>query len=258
MCGAVALVAFLFVGATVATIAVSGAAHFHEAVCSEEVMFSLRMSFATSAISTSICLLLALPAAYALTHVRFPGRRAMGVLMELTLSLPYIVLGFALLVMFSSPAGKALADAGFPVVFQPAGIVLAQTIVNLPFALRMVRTAMGEVNPRIEFVARTLGASSFDVFRTIVLPLSRNAVISAFVLTWARGMGEFGATLMLVGVTRMRTETLPGSIYLSISTGNVDTAMATAMIMLLVSAAALVLAGALNRPSHATRMGGDA
>lgn len=258
VCGVAALVVLLFVGATVATIAVSGITHFHEAVSSDEVMFSLRMSVVTSTISTTICLLLALPAGYALTHVRFPGRRAMEVLMELTLSLPYIVLGFALLVMFSSPAGKALAHAGFSVVFQPAGIVFAQMIVNLPFSLRMVRTAMADVNPRMEFVARTLGASPLDTFRTVTLPLCRNAVISAFVLTWARGMGEFGATLMLVGVTRMRTETLPGSIYLSISTGNTDTAMATAMIMLLVSAATLVLANVLNGPSHATRVGGDA
>jgi len=118
--------------------------------------------------------------------------------------------------------------------------VFAQLIVNLPFAIRMVRTAFADVSPRMEFVAKTLGATPGDVFRTIILPQCRNALISTFVLTWARGMGEFGATLMLVGVTRMKTETLPGSIYLSISTGNNETAMATAMIMLLLSAATLL------------------
>ena len=107
----------------------------------------------------------------------------------------------------------------------------------------------------MEFVAKTLGATPGDVFRTIILPQCRNALISTFVLTWARGMGEFGATLMLVGVTRMKTETLPGSIYLSISTGNNETAMATAMIMLLLSAATLVVANLLNRPVGATRVG---
>ena len=142
-------------------------------------------------------------------------------------------------------------------VFQPAGIVFAQLIVNLPFAIRMVRTALDEVNPRMEFVAKTLGARSWQVFRDIILPQARNSIISCAVLTWARGMGEFGATLMLVGVTRMKTETLPGSIYLSISTGNNDVAMATAMIMLIVSAATLVLANLLNRPVGASRIGGD-
>ena len=175
--------------------------------------------------------------------------------MELTLSLPYILLGFALLLIFSSPFGKVLKEAGLAVVFEPAGIVFAQLIVNLPFAIRMVRTAFADVSPRMEFVAKTLGATPGDVFRTIILPQCRNALISTFVLTWARGMGEFGATLMLVGVTRMKTETLPGSIYLSISTGNNETAMATAMIMLLLSAATLVVANLLNRPVGATRVG---
>lgn len=252
---AVAVAVLVFVGSTIVTIVAGGIAHFGEAVNSAEVLFSLRMSVVTASISTVLCLVLALPTAYALSHVNLPFKRAAEVLMELTLSLPYILLGFALLIIFSSPVGKALKEAGFAVVFEPTGIVMAQLIVNLPFAIRMVRTAFAEVNPRMEFVANTLGAMPWDVFRTIVLPLCRNSLISTFVLTWARGMGEFGATLMLVGVTRMKTETLPGSIYLSISTGNNDTAMATAMIMLLLSAATLVIANVLNKPTRATRVG---
>ena len=245
----------LFIGSAIFAIVAGGISHFGEAISSEEVLFSLRMSVTTSSISTVICLLLSLPTAYALSHVSFPGKRLAEILMELTLSLPYILLGFALLLIFSSPLGKALKEAGFAVVFSPAGIVFAQMIVNLPFAIRMMRTAFVGVNPRVEFVAQTLGAMPWDVFRTIIVPMCRNQIISAFVLTWARGMGEFGATLMLVGVTRMKTETLPGSIYLSISTGNTETAMATAMIMLLVSAFTLVVANVLDRPTGASRVG---
>lgn len=245
----------LFIGSAIFAIVAGGISHFGEAISSEEVLFSLRMSVTTSSISTVICLLLSLPTAYALSHVAFPGKRLAEILMELTLSLPYILLGFALLLIFSSPLGKALKEAGFAVVFSPTGIVFAQMIVNLPFAIRMMRTAFAGVNPRVEFVAQTLGAMPWDVFRTIIVPMCRNQIISAFVLTWARGMGEFGATLMLVGVTRMKTETLPGSIYLSISTGNTETAMATAMIMLLVSAFTLVVANVLDRPTGASRVG---
>ncbi|WP_302940128.1 ABC transporter permease [Senegalimassilia anaerobia] len=245
----------LFIGSAIFAIVAGGISHFGEAISSEEVLFSLRMSVTTSSISTVICLLLSLPTAYALSHVSFPGKRLAEILMELTLSLPYILLGFALLLIFSSPLGKALKEAGFAVVFSPAGIVFAQMIVNLPFAIRMMRTAFVGVNPRVEFVAQTLGAMPWDVFRTIIVPMCRNQIISAFVLTWARGMGEFGATLMLVGVTRMKTETLPGSIYLGISTGNTETAMATAMIMLLVSAFTLVVANVLDRPTGANRVG---
>lgn len=254
VCIVIACVPLLFIGSAILTIIAGGITHIGEAVSSAEVLFSLRMSVVTSTISTSLCLLLALPTAYALTRTDMPFKRAAETLMQLTLSLPYILLGFALLLMFSSPAGKVLREVGFAVVFQPTGIVFAQLIVNLPFSIRMVRTAFGDVNPRMEFVAKTLGASTFDAFRTIMLPLCRNAIISTFVLTWARGMGEFGATLMLVGVTRMRTETLPGSVYLSISTGNTDTAMATAMIMLIVSAITLVIANVLSRPVGGNRV----
>jgi len=254
VCIVAACVALLFIGSAILTIVAGGITHIGEAVTSEEVLFSLRMSVVTSTISTTLCLLLALPTAYALTRTNMPFKGAAETLMQLTLSLPYILLGFALLLMFSSPLGKALKDVGFAVVFQPAGIVFAQLIVNLPFSIRMVRTAFGEVNPRMEFVAKTLGASSFETFRTIIVPICRNSIISTFVLTWARGMGEFGATLMLVGVTRMRTETLPGSVYLSISTGNTDTAMATAMIMLIVSAITLVVANVLSKPVGGTRV----
>lgn len=255
VCIVIACIPLLFIGCAILTIIAGGVTHLTEAVSSAEVLFSLRMSVVTSTISTTLCLVIALPTAYAFTRTNMPFKRAAETLMQLTMSLPYILLGFALLLMFSSPAGKALKDIGFAVVFQPVGIVFAQLIVNLPFSIRMVRTAFGDVNPRMEFVAKTLGASSFEAFRTIILPVCRNQLISTFVLTWARGMGEFGATLMLVGVTRMRTETLPGSVYLSISTGNTDTAMATAMIMLVVSAATLVISNVLTKPVGAARVG---
>ena len=254
LCIIAACAALLFIGSAILTIIAGGITHIGEAVSSEEVLFSLRMSVVTSTISTVLCLAFAMPTAYALTRTNMPFKRAAETLMQLTLSLPYILLGFALLLMFSSPFGKALKDAGIAIVFQPAGIVFAQLIVNLPFSIRMVRTAFGDVDSRMEFVAKTLGASSFDAFRTIILPICRNSIISTFVLTWARGMGEFGATLMLVGVTRMRTETLPGSVYLSISTGNTDTAMATAMIMLIVSAVTLVIANVLSKPVGSSRV----
>ena len=253
-CIVVACIPLLFIGSAILTIIAGGITHIGEAVTSEEVLFSLRMSVTTSTISTTICLLLALPTAYAFTRTNMPLKGVAETLLQLTLSLPYILLGVALLLMFSSPFGKALRDVGFAVVFQPTGIVFAQLIVNLPFAIRMIRTAFGDANPRMEFVAKTLGASSFTVFRTIMLPVCRNSIISTFVLTWARGMGEFGATLMLVGVTRMRTETLSGNVYLAISSGNTDMAMATAMIMLLVSAATLVIANVLSKPVGQARV----
>ena len=225
----VATLVLLFVGSAIVAIVAGGVAHFDDAIRSEEVLFSLRMSVVTSTISTALCLVLALPSAYALSRTNMPFKRVAEVLMELTLSLPYILLGFALLLIFSSPFGKALREIGFAVVFEPTGIVFAQLIVNLPFAIRMVRTAFADVNPRMEFVAKTLGATSGDVFRTIILPVCRNSIISTLVLTWARGMGEFGATLMIAGNIPGKTQTLALAIYDAFQAGN--DALATLLVL---------------------------
>lgn len=122
----------------------------------------------------------------------------------------------------------------------------------------MVRTAFADIDPRLEFIAQSLGASSFKAFFTVTVPLCRNQLISTFILTWSRAMGEFGATLMLVGITRMKTETLPGSIYLNISTGNNEMAMATGVIMLVISSIALLISNLLNSRKYGrlTQSGG--
>ncbi len=221
---------------------------------SDEVRFAIGLSLWTSTISTVVCFLLALLTAFALTKTNMPCKRIANVLLELTLSLPYILLGLALLIIFSSDFGTFLKSMGIRVVFMPLGIVFAQLIVNLPFAIRLIRTAFAGVDPRIEFIAHSLGASHLRSFLTITLPLSQNQLISTFVLTWSRAMGEFGATLMLVGITRMKTETLPGAIYLNISTGNNEMAMATATIMLVISALALVASNLLSKSTLATRV----
>ena len=170
--------------------------------------------------------------------------------LELTMSLPYIVLGLSMLILFSSPAGKWLKETGFPVVFHQNGVILAQLVVNLPFAVRLCAAAFRGVDRKLECTAGLLGASPAQQFFTVLLPLSKNALISAVILVWSRALGEFGATLMLVGVTRMKTETLPGSIYLAVSTNNLDAALASAFLLLVLSALSLTAASLLGRSSE--------
>jgi molybdate transport system permease protein len=185
-------------------------------------------------------------------------KRLIEVVLEIPLSLPYLVLGLALLILFSSPWGKAMKDAGFRVVFSANGIIMAQLIVNLPLAIRMLRTAFSEIDLRLEYIAATLGASRWKCFSKITLPLARNGILSAVVMVWSRAIGEFGATLMLVGVTRMKTETLPGSIYLNVSTGDNDMALAAATILLFISSLSMVLSGLFSRADRHRRIrGGD-
>ena len=253
---AIAILVMIFMGSLVWAIILGGAPSFALALQSEEVSFAIKMSFMTSTVSTVICMVIALPTAYALTRTNMPFKRFISVLLELTLSMSYLLLGLSLLIIFSSDFGKMLKDMGIKVVFNQLGIVIAQLTVNLPFSIRMVRTAFSGVEERYEYIAQLMGASKFESFITITLPLCKSALVSAFILTWSRGLGEFGATLMLVGVTRMKTETLPGSIYLNISTGNNSMAMATAMITLLISAFLLMLSNLLGGNKIQGRVGG--
>ena len=245
-----ALLVILFIGSAISAVMVSGLPCFAETIRSKEILSAFRLSVVTASISTVIVMALALPTAYALTRTDMPFKRLSGLMIELTLSLPYILLGLSLLIIFSSPAGKWLKEQGFKVVFSPAGIVMAHILVNLPYAVRLIRIAFEGSDQRLEFIAQTLGASPWKCFLTILLPLCRGSLTSAFILTWSRALGEFGATLMLVGVTRFKTETLPGSIYLSISTGNNPTAMATAMLMLMISGCTLALAQVLGKSPY--------
>lgn len=218
-------------------------AHLQE----KETIFATWLSVKTAFISSLLCFCVAIPTGYVLTHLLIPCRGGVEILLELTMTLPYIVIGLSLLILFSSPAGKLLKEVGFPVVFHQNGIVLAQLVVNLPFAIRLTVTAFQGVDPKLETVAGLLGASRFASFRTILLPLCKNTLISSLILVWSRALGEFGATLMLVGVTRRKTETLPGNIYLNVSTNQIDGALASAFILLLLAAISLFLSRCVTR-----------
>lgn len=238
---AIALLVIFFIGSAIMAIVVGGLPGFVLNLKSGEVLFALRMSLVTATLSSVIVMILALPSAYALTRTSMPLKKVSGLLIELTLSLPFILLGLSLLILFTSPMGRWLKLQGIKVVFSPLGIVMAHLLVNLPYAIRLVKTAFEGADERLEFIAETLGASPFKSFMTILVPGCKTSIVSTFILTWSRAMGEFGATLMLVGITRMKTETLPGSIYLNISTGNNEAAMSTAVLILLISGTALVL-----------------
>lgn len=212
ICLILMLAVVCFVGGTVLLIAIRGFSVLPEHLREKETIFALFLSMKTALISSLGCFIFAVPTAYVLTHIKIPFRGMIEILLELTMTLPYIVLGLSLLILFSSPMGKALKEAGFPVVFDQNGIVLAQLAVNLPFGIKLVTQAFQSVDSKQEAVA-----------------------------------GLLGATLMLVGVTRMKTETLPGNIYLNVSTNNLEGALASAFLLLLLAAAALLISNRITR-----------
>jgi molybdate transport system permease protein len=232
---------FIFFFAIIWVILFHGIKSLGNVIFSKEIRFSIVLSLMSSTISTAIAILIAIFVSFYLERVNFVKSPIISTIIELPLSLPFIVIGLALLMVFSSPFGKMLREAGFPVIFSKGGIIIAQVTVNLPYAIKLIRSEFTKLDKRLEFNASLLGASKMMTFINITLPQLRISIIIAFALCWQRAIGEFGATLMLVGITSMKTETLPGAIYLNIATGNTNMALAAALIMLLICFITLLL-----------------
>ncbi len=217
-------------------------------LASPEIRFAIVLSLVTSVISTAICIALAIPVAYALARYEFAGKRVASLALALPLTLPPLVAGIALLLFFgTTPWGKALEQAGFMVIFTPLGIIVAEVFVNIPYMIRILRSAFSTINPRYEYVAKTLGSTDTGAFLHVTLPMAKPGILAGTVITWSKAMGEFGAVLMVAGATTMRTETLPIALYLNISTGDLDLAVAAATILILISLVTLCAAEYLDR-----------
>jgi len=208
---------------------------------SPEIIYAIQLSLFTSVISTVLCAIVAIPTGYIISRKKLFGHRPLVMLLMLPLSLPPLVAGVALLLFFArTPVGTGLEDIGITVVYTQLGIIVAQWFVNLPYLIRVMRSSFAMISPRYEHIARTLGCTDFQAFWHISLPMARAGLISGLVITWSKAMGEFGAVLMLAGATRMHTETLPIALYLNMATGDLDIAITTACILLLIAAVTMV------------------
>jgi molybdate transport system permease protein len=199
------------------------------------------MSIWTSFVTTCLAVVFAVPIGYSLSRYRFPGRVLVDAVVDLPVVFPPLVAGLTLLVFFSQTTlGKWIQDdLGIEFVFQRKGIVLCQFLVSASFAIRSARTAFDEVDRRCENVALTLGCTRWGAFRRVSLPLALNGVIAGGILTWARAFGLFGPLLIFVGSFRGRTEVLSTTVFLEQSVGNLEVALAVAMLMILVAVIAL-------------------
>ncbi|HAU32494.1 MAG: Molybdate/tungstate transport system permease protein WtpB [Desulfotomaculum sp. 46_296] len=231
----------LFILTAVCTVLVRGVPELYRALKTPEIIFALKLSLFTSTISTFLCLIVALPVAYTLSRYNIPGQGMLGAVLRIPLNLPPIVSGVCLLLLFGTTHfGKTMEKIGLDLVFTVQGIVVAQFFVNSPGLVTVLKGALESVDARLEYVARTLGCSPWQAFCRVTIPLIRNSVIAGLVLAWGKALGEFGAVLMLAGAIRFKTETLPISIFLNMSTGDLDLLMASASILVLVSILSLL------------------
>lgn len=213
---------------------------FFPILFSKEILFAVRLTLATATIATIISLVFAIPAAYAISQTQFLGKDIVDTILDLPIVISPIALGAALLVFFNTSLGRAIEGNVLRFVFEVPGIVLAQfTIINA-LAVRLLKATFDGINPRYERVGRTLGYTKTKVFFKVTLPLARNGLIAAAVLTWARAVGEFGATVMVAGAMRMKTETLPVAIFLNMAQADVDKAIAVVFVLIAIASAALI------------------
>ena len=224
-------------------------AEFGALVTSESSVAALGLSLRTSAASTALCVLFGVPMALVLARTTFPGQRVLRSLVLLPLVLPPVVGGIALLYTFGRRGllGSTLDVLGIQIAFSTTAVVIAQTFVALPFLILSLEGALRTVGTRYEAVAATLGAKPTAVLGRVTLPLVLPALISGAVLSFARALGEFGATLTFAGSLQGVTRTLPLEIYLQRET-DPDAAVALSLVLVVVAVLVVGLAHQAGLP----------
>ncbi|MGB9661711.1 MAG: ABC transporter permease [Moorellaceae bacterium] len=218
-----------------------------ESLQDREILFAITLSLKTSFISAGLAVFLGTPIAYFLSRTEFKGKAIIDTLLDLPTALSPIALGAVLLIFFNLPLGVWLQKYFIPVVFSVAGIVVAQTTITLALAIRLIKTVFDGIDTHYELAARLLGESRQGAFWRVTLPMARYGILSAFILAWARALGEFGATVTLAGATKLKTETLPVAIYLNLASVRIEKAVVLIWLLLLLSCLVLFLVRYLNR-----------
>jgi molybdate transport system permease protein len=209
----------------------------------------VRFTLGVSTLATALILPPALLVAWLLARHRWPGQTLVETLVALPLVLPPVATGFLLLraVGRRGPLGRALDGLGLDVVFTWRGVVLAMAVMSFPLLVRGARVAFAEVDPRLEQMARTLGAGRARVFLTVTLPLAARGILGGTLLAFARAIGEFGATIVVAGNIPGRTTTLSLAIYQLIQLGRDDGAFRLLAAATVIAFAAVWLHEALLR-----------
>lgn len=208
--------------------------------------FTLRMA----ATSTLLILPPGLLLAWLLARRNWPGKSLIETLVTLPIVMPPVATGLLLLQLFARRhvLGRFLDRFGIEVVFTWKAVVIAMMVMSMPLLLRAARTAFEEVNPRLEQIAETLGASPMRVFFTITLPLARRGVAGGVVLAFARAIGEFGATILVAGDIPGRTRTIALTIYDRVQLGHDSSAYRMVAVSAIIAFAALWISETLLRP----------
>jgi len=217
-----------------------------------EVQFAFQLTAVSAFWAVLINTVFGVTISLLLVRARFPGRRLLSALIDLPLSVSPVVVGLALLLVYSNRTGwfgPALERLGLQIVYAPAGIVLATAFVSLPLVVREVVPVLSEIGTDAEQAARSLGAGAVQTFWRITLPGIRWGVVYGVVLSLARSLGEFGAVKVVSGGVALRTQTatlLVEERYQQFGAANTVTAYTAALVLALIAVVALVVVAALR------------
>jgi molybdate transport system permease protein len=229
-------------------------ADFIPLITSPSSVDALLLSLRTSLLATAACLVLGVPMAIVLARVPFTGSRVVRAVVLLPLVLPPVVGGLALLALYGR---RGLLGGALDVAFSTPAVVIAQTFVALPFLVLSLEGALRSAGERYEAVAATLGARPSTVLFRVTLPLVLPAIVSGSILSFARALGEFGATLTFAGSLQGVTRTLPLEIYLQRET-DPDAAVALSLVLVAVAIAVVAVAHGAGEGLRPRRASADA
>ena len=208
-----------------------------DAVASPRALASYELSFGGALLAASINLVFGFIIAWTLARYEFPGRKLMDAMIDMPFALPTAVSGIALTAVFSANGwlGRYLDLAGIHVAYTRLGVILAMTLIGMPFAVRTVQPALLEVQRDLEDAAETLGAGRWYVFRRVVVPAVLPAMLTGFTLAFARALGEYGSVIFISGNLPMKTEITPLLIVIHLEEFDYRGAAALGFVMLAAS-----------------------
>ncbi|NND99991.1 MAG: ABC transporter permease [Pirellulaceae bacterium] len=212
-----------------------------------EIRAAFVLTLVTCTMAATMSLWVATPLGYLLSRYRFRGRWIIDTLVDIPIVLPPLVIGLSLLILFHLHIGQWQLETwlrdtiGFPVTYRWPAVVIAQFSVACAFAVRTMRVAFDQIDPRAEDVARTLGCTRAQAFTNVTLPQASRGMVAAFTIAWARALGEFGPIYVFAGTTRMRTEVLSTTVFLELSIGKLDAAVAVSLLMVAMAIIVLVI-----------------
>lgn len=221
-------------------------------VSESAVQQALRLSLSTSLTSLVVILVLGTPLAYILARWSFPGRRLIGVLVQLPVVLPPVTAGLALLITFGRRGllGPELQTLGIRLAFTRTAVIMAQVFVAMPFYVRSAQAGFSMVDRDVEEAALVDGANAWWRFVYITTPLASRSLASGALMSWARALGEFGATILFAGSLRGRTQTMPLLIYATFER-DINAAIWTALILVGLAALIMLLMAWVSRDNPA-------